>query len=198
MSVMRGSRILVVLLCLVAPLFSYAVDQDSDKPIPKYKRARFVPTSSRFVTIRLWLAGNNDWFELGQYEGGMIRVSLETEGLTLAFAPIIRDELSGAVSLRVHQITEIRDKRGGVIGEALRELGDLAIVDYQSATFQNMPLRIELVRTYDTNPHTTLQSVSPSDLSLNDDECCVTCNGVTACACRVDTSCGTCCLRHCC
>jgi len=128
-------------------------------------------------------------------EGGAL--TLRKEGFTVVIAPSVSDTADGSVRLGVFQ----PDKNSAT--ESLREVKTFTVSINSNQTVKTdltFKVKVERVTKFvdqARNAGAVLQRASYSPVQ-SQGECCVTCNGVTACTnCSVTVECGTCCTDFC-
>ena len=188
--------VLFSLTCVMSA--SYAQDQippidEQNQQLPSGRKAKTIPNSETIITLRFGLE-NGDYIIASQRDGGMIRI--EKGDKILGFTPYKLPD--GNVSVRVFQIDRVI-RAGRLVGERMVEQETLdlrnAFVDFKNDALSSMIELTSIPRGH--KPPAPTNTPSPQNRQV-DDECCVTCNGVRACACAVYTSCGECCMLGCC
>jgi hypothetical protein len=152
----------------------------------------------RIIDLHVNAEGQNRSFGGSVPEGKGFRLTFERVG-TFEIVPVILDAAAQTFRVTVY--------RGAIDGE----FADMRAVETLTArrgvvvNLRSMPsvgLMIEAVR---LAPRAQAAPVRVSFASteslarvLQQDFCCVSCGGVIACACRVTSACGTCCVAPCC
>jgi hypothetical protein len=172
-----------------------------EKPDPAQTnvgRARTVPNPNSDIVITLKFAfDNGESMLVSQRDGGLIRI--ERGNQIIGFTPYLPQGSDGPVALRLYEIKTIA-KGGKFIGEKMIEQNTFDVsqnpFDYK---IDDLFSTIQLVET--RNSPRPLQNVNlkgSEHAPIVGEECCVSCNGVRACACAVQASCGNCCVGSCC
>ena len=165
-------------------------------PLPMSEWAKTIPISNNQITLDFRI-DNYRPITATQFEGGLIRVEKIGGGI-YGFAPYISDQASGTISIKVFQINQIRNS-SEIVGESIKELhtliagkaGDGALTSYSDS---QLNFAIKVVDFYKSS-----RSVKTPDLMQTyDTQCCVSCDGLVTCACKVVTDCGECCRGKCC
>jgi len=159
-------------------------------------RARTIQNSSVVVTLRFTF-DNGVYMLVSQHDGAMVRI--ERRKQILGFTPYFPEGPDGPVALRVFKINRVT-KNGKFVGEAMSER-ETYLVSQEAVSYKVSDLlsTIEFVGV-NNNPQPGHKDFTTQDVQpLGDhNECCVTCDGVRACACAVSANCGSCCIGDCC
>ena len=189
---------------LFAALSTSQIQQESnqgqkpDPPPTQQGRAKTIPNPDSDLVITLKITfDNGETMLVSQRDGGLIRI--ERNNSILGFTPYLPKGSNGPVELRTYEIKPVT-KSGKFVGEKMVELTNFDVsnnsLDYK---IDDLSSTIQLAAVQ-KNPR-AIQNGNLKDIDyggINSTECCVTCNGVRACACRVDASCGSCCVSDCC
>lgn len=178
-----------------------AASQNEDPP--SFLQAYTVPISETKIALEITV-DNGRPKKVTQLEGGLIRI--EKKGVAIfGFTPYIKDQKTGAVAVKAFSIIPI-SKEGKIVGESIREIGSFephtdiyspaAAFNYGDSqfTFQLKQVQPGAALNYVSEPDTP----STIAFALGAGRCCVTCEGVTTCACSVSEDCGSCCAGVCC
>jgi hypothetical protein len=178
-----------------------AASKDEDPP--SLVQAYTVPISETKIVLEI-AVDNRRPIKVTQLEGGLIRI--EKKGVAIfGFTPYIVDQKTGAVAVKAFSIIPIT-REGKTIGESISEIGriepstvgsdSVAAFHYGDSqfTFQIKQVQPGAALNY------VLEPDNPSTLEfiMAVSRCCVTCDGVTTCACAVSADCGSCCAGVCC
>jgi hypothetical protein len=162
-------------------------------------RADTTPVSDKMIAVKFSYE-DGDWAQAFQLEGGLIRVEIFGKAI-YGFSPIITDQASGAVAIKVYEISKASDVNG-TVSETLNEVQTLGtgmvngklLTSYADA---NESFKIEVI---DVQPasQAEMNAVTEPDYVSATRKCCATCGNRETCACRVQTLCGGCCSGGCC
>lgn len=159
--------------------------------------AKNIPVSTIFIRLKITVEDKTVY--ASHFDGGLIKIEKE-QAFIYGFSPYITDKDSSEVSIRVYQIGRIKGQDGSIVGESIKELETLKA----GAATDN-----RLIAYKDANANFTIEIIDvKKDYEIKDPviarelysgtQCCITCNGLTTCACAVSTNCGDCCRRACC
>jgi hypothetical protein len=166
-------------------------------------RARTSPISDNMVTLKLTLS-TGEVVTAVQREGGMVRI--DKQGSIIGLTPKIRDKEDGTIDVAVFRISAIKGPSGAVVGEGMDLMERLEVrrsLPSKPTASDILQLSIEVEgiqvgpspQALDANRASTRKVGQYAPVG---DDCCVTCGGLTACACRVSQDCGSCCSGACC
>lgn len=170
-----------------------------------FSQAFSVPVSNILVGGEVTVPGleGEERIEFSVLEGAMLSVkSCESESF-VGLTPLILDAGKGHVRFVLFEIEEL-----GEGNQAARESDSIELMAGATGSLSMPGLGYIEIRVTEIREST----LSPDDLETYRQEmidraqrgedpesaCCVTCNGVTTCACRVVMSCGDCCAPGCC
>jgi hypothetical protein len=175
----------VAYLRLVRPWLAAAlVGLAAAQPAAAQGEATSIPLSRDLVTLGVRV-GPSAQGRVSALNGGMATVTLP-DGTKYGLVPVIKGQ---GVTLSVALIT----KAGKLpTSERLTLLGQLPLERGVETRLPWSGLPID-VRWVDTTPGGP--EPPPQEGPCN--QCCLVCDGVTYCGCRVDVSCGSCCCRDC-
>lgn len=198
---------LLVSSALFATVCAQVSSQTSSGPIVLSKKlvtASSSHSSRAKVTVQLTF-DNGAVFTVTQFEGEMIRA--ETHGQTIGISTHIDSDRGNQVTADVFSGIPM-DSRGLSIKNRRPDISLLDIgrrpLDLSVGTGS---LKIELVGiSYEVASRDERKSSARfrlldgggAGIEGEGPECCVTCSGNTACGCRVDATCGSCCVGGCC
>jgi hypothetical protein len=185
------------------------------------------PSSGRKVTFDIVLHDGAP-LRMTVREGGIGRIERISDGMTLGVRPVIEDAERGIVKVEIFGITvrEGRDVQRNAASFELRQgempkrvdIGEefawnrgVYAPEERAALAEPMLREVKVVginlpiekRTSSgqcTNTPGVASFRGPGNVTTNGPcyTCCVTCDGVRACACAVEMSCGSCCCIGCC
>lgn len=172
--------------------------QENQKTQVKPGTARTIPKSGTVITLKFTF-DNGESMLISQKDGGMIRI--EKGDQILGFTPYLPEGNDGPVALRVFQVNRVI-KGGKFLGEKMveQETFDFSnnFVGYKISDLSST-IQLANVRPKPTNsPEGALDSTFRPFEDESSFECCVSCNGVRACACGIVAGCGSCCVGDCC
>jgi hypothetical protein len=152
----------------------------------------FIKPVTGDTAVLLLTTSNGAWFKVTQRVGRAIKV--EIDGSQAAIIPLVTD---GQVSLVVHTISrpssQVRAFYNTPGPHSFTLSGNRAVLTVLGVQFS-----VELIGLMkNQGPGGTF---APEDFGPDLDviECCVICNGIRFCACKVTASCGNCCVGDCC
>lgn len=144
-----------------------------------------VPVSKEQVVFRVTAEGRGP-ATVKTLNGGMARITLP-DGALVGITPLVRQ---GRAEVHLFEILE-----GGAEGaERLRQVERMEVALGVAATFPQFVRTIE-VNVLELRPPAAQVDGRPCSDGTDApcSRCCVTCDGITACACEVWMSCGYCC-----
>ena len=168
---------------------------------PRSAHAQTTPVSDKMITAKITVDDDKDGpIEVAQFEGGLIRIGIIGKA-TYGFSPVISDPASGTVAIKVFRIISVISA-GEVVSESLNEVHTLVAGqadDKYLTTYADAEasFNIEIIDVQAQSREGWEGQVAQNHLNVRAD-CCVTCRGREACACRVSTPCGGCCDGGCC
>jgi hypothetical protein len=168
----------VLILVLAAFVMYYSLVETAG-----FANAWAIPVSTRVLTTRFTMPDGN-WFELSQLEGSLIKIRKDDSGQTFGLA-LRSTQNQGDFELAVVSISRIADQGEGV--QAIR-----------SFSIEGGTRLISLLPSLTVQVSVRLKDGLEPMSTIVEDECCVTCGGFTFCGCKVESSCGSCCMRPCC
>jgi hypothetical protein len=157
-----------------------------------------VPSGDRIITAELTCPVDHVRVEVR--EGTLIRVQF-TGGLSYALQPHLPGRDQKTVEVVLYQLATRPDG-----AERIREIQRCEVAQGLVGRAEtNPPIEIQLeglrVRSFETKAPEDPQEMGANELRNlfgASGSCCMHCNGVTICACSVQTSCGSCCSDSCC
>lgn len=183
---------------LSATVYAQHVTQkaSSDSPVVYSGRANTPPVSGSKVTLKLSFS-NGAVFTVTQFEGAGIRVT--ANGSTTLISTHLDKEHLNEIRATIRKVFSVENK-GTVLGEGVSEMGSLNIGEGSDLTEYGLECKVEIVRIVieSTVPDGEATKLSRVHIMMNQEECCLTCSGVTICGCAVTGPCGSCCSGWCC
>jgi hypothetical protein len=198
----RKKVVLAVSATILSLVVIYANPSLAKSVMTAFTPARAIPISSKLVKLT-FLTPTGKPVDVTQKEGGLVRISFQ--GRTYGLASKILDEQTGAVKVRLAAITTVF-KDGIAVGEAVDVLDDIELSAWGNPVSfsgkSGLPLVVVGVEIESDEKKTEAETpavVHQSDYSPMGNECCVTCDGLTFCGCKVSVpGCGGCCMESCC
>ena len=197
-SSVRCGRIIVYAAITLVGLFivCFAKNQSQPgrtKPAPNAPSTEPAPRGQ--ITLRISFPDRHPVFAT-QLNGGLIRI--KADGRLWGVVPTLTDS-TDEVSVAIFEV-----KSGGIRNMQVREMKDRFAVrrEYDSSS-QTAPF---LLRVEGTKPGRMATTILDSNSTFlegdfgrqDENRCCISCGGVTVCACAVTAECGTCCSGVCC
>jgi hypothetical protein len=177
------NRILILLFLLSGLTFAISAQNVPHSPI---NETLISPPSEVLVTLKFTLPDGN-WIYATQREGSIIRV--EKGNSVYIFTPIKNNYGDIKVNVQVVRKTN----------QAFPELKASKYYKTLSEFIESNPpfsTEINKIRSVSKINSGSGNSLEPNLSSGS--SCCITCSGVTTCACAVQASCGSCCVGGCC
>lgn len=153
-------------------------------------RAYTVRASQRRVILEVTVT-NAERIQLTVHDGELAR--LKVDGVLYGVAPYISNIDSGSARIFVARIKKAPRTKDEIV-EQVAELD--ARLGGEPVSFGGAPFEIAVQRLLP--PRQATDGATAKPIIEPDGSCCVTCGGISACACAVSMSCGSCCADPCC
>lgn len=163
-------------------------------------------SSASKVTLQLTF-DNGAVFKATQFEGEMIRV--ERNGSTIEIVPHVDIEHGNQVTATVLKVVHVEPAI--TVEERITETSSIEISrEASDLPIGDLGAKIAVIRiAYEPRPPNDRKKISRLRLpngeggggvgfAMGGQHCCVTCAGITMCACAVEAPCGSCCAGSCC
>jgi hypothetical protein len=178
------------------------VEQDQ----PDSTFARTIPISDEMMTLKIVVDDSATSKVTNiiatQFEGGLIRIEKKDDWI-YGFTPY-RNQETGKFAVRVFRITKY-SKEGVSIGEGIEELETMVLgasPDEEVLRFDGLEADFSIqFKGIQEKPASDKGRVKTQEYDNEggySNQCCVPCNGLMTCACKVVTDCGDCCRGACC
>lgn len=177
-----------VLTALVAALLFFSTPTSLAAPV-KARTYRVSPTGI-FVTVEVRFPEKSP-VSLKIEDGTLGRITVD--GRTYGIVPLTNNSID-AIEVIVNEIRTIETG-----DESLSEIERIVCGPTQKSAAAKVPFQVRVLALAFAEPSAEPPAQrSGIEPNLPCENCCVTCQGMTSCACAVQTPCGSCCCGRCC
>jgi hypothetical protein len=141
------------------------------------------------IRLRITFPGRAPIFAT-QLDGGVIKVRVDGRTWGMITATVGSSTEEALVTLFEYDRDDIKIHKGSLLQERLSVRTQFDTFS-KSAPFQ---IRVETIKLGDSGAITN----DSGEPIIDENRCCVSCGGVTVCACAVSAACGNCCAGICC
>lgn len=171
----------VILVGFGLSLFS--LNSAHSKSLSLHDESQLQPEEKFLVSLKITLS-NGGWIIVRQQNRGIVR--LETDKWRIIIVPDSYDRKTVVAQVRVFT-------KSSYFAESIVMIQAHPLIVEGAKSLIGIQIRnIELIDLSTRRIYPAIQSGQETNV------CCVTCNGVRACACAVSASCGACCVGDCC